>query len=369
MVADPRRASVIARAATHQRGRGGRTAARREPPSRASPRAACSAGTRARPPSASREGLLDRGRVVAEHARELAQHGVQHDHRRQLAAGQHVAADRDLLGHEVLEDALVEALVAAAQQRERRRSAASSEASASSSSRPAGVSAITRRGDAQLDRIDAVAIAQRRLHHVHAQHHPRAAAERRVVDLPPLQRRGRRGSRPPRPRGPSASAFSTWRWVRNHSNHCGNSVKTSAFTEEAQVDVDPARLDVDRADAVAHQRHEQLRAVRRGRPRAPRRSAARSCAARSRPTTSPSTTAQPSRSRAQNSPSSSIVVRRAARSARCRAAPSASSRDDEPSSRRIGFSAVPARRTIRRARRARRRRRPPPGSSGAGSTT
>src|SRR3954447_26910275 len=60
---------------------------------------------------------------------------------------------------------------------------------------------------------------------------------------------------------PSASAFSTCRWVRNQSNHCGNSVKTSALTEEAQVDVDPARLDVDRADAVAHQRHEQLRAV------------------------------------------------------------------------------------------------------------
>src|SRR3954454_4645906 len=60
---------------------------------------------------------------------------------------------------------------------------------------------------------------------------------------------------------PSASAFSTCRCVRNQSNHCGNSVKTSAFTEEAKVDVDPAALDVDRADAVAHQRHEQLRAV------------------------------------------------------------------------------------------------------------
>src|SRR3954451_19256136 len=60
---------------------------------------------------------------------------------------------------------------------------------------------------------------------------------------------------------PSASAFSTCRCVRNQSNHCGNSVKTSAFTEEFQVDVDPARVDVDRADAVAHQRHEQLRAV------------------------------------------------------------------------------------------------------------
>src|SRR3954468_23582589 len=60
---------------------------------------------------------------------------------------------------------------------------------------------------------------------------------------------------------PSASAFSTWRCVRNQSNHCGNSVKTSTFTEKAQVDVDPALLDVDRADAVAHERDQQFRAV------------------------------------------------------------------------------------------------------------
>src|SRR3954453_19299369 len=60
---------------------------------------------------------------------------------------------------------------------------------------------------------------------------------------------------------PSAIAFSTCRCVRNHSNHCGNSVKTSAFTEEAQVDLDPPGLEVDRAEAVAHERHEQLRAV------------------------------------------------------------------------------------------------------------
>src|SRR5687768_17239803 len=60
---------------------------------------------------------------------------------------------------------------------------------------------------------------------------------------------------------PSAYAFSTCRCVRNQSNHCGNSVKTSAFTEELQVDVDAARLKVDRPHAVAHQRHQQLGAV------------------------------------------------------------------------------------------------------------
>src|SRR5215208_7784050 len=60
---------------------------------------------------------------------------------------------------------------------------------------------------------------------------------------------------------PRDNAFSTCRWVRNQSNQCGNSVKTSALTEEAQVDVDPARLDVHRADAVADHRDQQLGAV------------------------------------------------------------------------------------------------------------
>ena len=41
---------------------------------------------------------------MAERAGELAQHGVAQDHRRELAAGQHVAADRDSIGGEVLED-------------------------------------------------------------------------------------------------------------------------------------------------------------------------------------------------------------------------------------------------------------------------
>src|SRR3954454_7049354 len=60
---------------------------------------------------------------------------------------------------------------------------------------------------------------------------------------------------------PSASAFSTCRWVRNHSNHCGNSVKTSAFTEEPEVDVDAPPLEIDGADAVAHQRDQELAPV------------------------------------------------------------------------------------------------------------
>ena len=56
---------------------------------------------------------------MAERARQLAQDRVAHDHRGELAAGQHVAPDRDRVAREVLDDPLVEALVAAAQQRHR----------------------------------------------------------------------------------------------------------------------------------------------------------------------------------------------------------------------------------------------------------
>src|SRR3954454_6627423 len=66
-----------------------------------------------------REGLLHGAGVVAEHARELAQHGVQDDHRRTLSARQHIAPDRQLLGAVMLEDALVEAFVSAADERQR----------------------------------------------------------------------------------------------------------------------------------------------------------------------------------------------------------------------------------------------------------
>ena len=45
-------------------------------------------------------------------------HRVADDHRRELAAGEHVLADRHGVGGEVLDDALVEALVAPAQQRD-----------------------------------------------------------------------------------------------------------------------------------------------------------------------------------------------------------------------------------------------------------
>src|SRR3954454_18663773 len=63
---------------------------------------------------------------------------------------------------------------------------------------------------------------------------------------------------------PLASALATWRWVRNQSNQCGKSVKTSIRTKEPQVDVDAPGRDVDRAHGVPDHRDEQpLAAVAR----------------------------------------------------------------------------------------------------------
>src|SRR5215210_5835376 len=136
------------------------------------------------------EGLLQRGVGVAERPRQLAQDGVADDHRSELAAREHVAADRDLVRAEVVDDPLVEALVAPAQQGHPRLG------------RELGGERVVQQppargqGDhppplAQVDGVDAVALAQRGLHDVDAQHHARPAAERRVVDSAPAQRRRR----------------------------------------------------------------------------------------------------------------------------------------------------------------------------------
>ena len=127
---------------------------------------------------------------MPERARQLAQDRVADDHRGELAAGHDVAADRERLGAEVVDDPLVEALVAAAQQRERllrgelRDDRVVEDAAAGRERDHAAARA-------HGDRVLAVARAERRLDDVDPQHHPGAAAERRVVDLARLQRRRR----------------------------------------------------------------------------------------------------------------------------------------------------------------------------------
>ena len=88
----------------------------------------------------------------------------------------------------MLDDALVEALVAAAQQRDRRLGGelVDERVVEHPARRASGPSRVAR---AQVDRVDAVEAAQRGIHHVDAQHHPGAAAERCVVDLAAAQRR------------------------------------------------------------------------------------------------------------------------------------------------------------------------------------
>src|SRR5206468_9651719 len=67
-----------------------------------------------------RERLLDGAPGVAERPRQLAYHRVGDDHRGELAARDHIRADRDGVGRQVVADPLVDALVSAAQQRQRR---------------------------------------------------------------------------------------------------------------------------------------------------------------------------------------------------------------------------------------------------------
>ena len=88
---------------------GGPTAALRAPSILETPRAACSAGS----PAAPRETNRPRRTACCPHARQQSAHHVDDDQRRQLAAAEHVVADRDLLVA-VLPHAVVDSFVAPA---------------------------------------------------------------------------------------------------------------------------------------------------------------------------------------------------------------------------------------------------------------
>src|SRR5436305_1610570 len=134
------------------------------------------------------ERLLDHGLLMPQRAGQLARDCVADHHGRQLTPGYHVAADRDLHGHEVIEHPLVESLVAAGQQGER--VLLGQLVHQLVVEQPPG----RRQRDhrpliAQRHRVLPVSGPQRRLHHVDAEHHACAAPKRRVVHLPSLQRR------------------------------------------------------------------------------------------------------------------------------------------------------------------------------------
>ena len=239
--------------------------------------------------------------------------------------------------HEVLEDPLVEALVAPAQQRERRLGGQLGR------QRVVEQPPARRQGDhpprlPQRRGIDPVARPQRRLHDVDAQDHPRAAAERRVVDLAPTSAASTRAGRRTRTSGPAPARSRTCRCSRNHSNHCGKSVKTSMFTRprtpcRRRSGAPRRRSSGSRRAPSGSGSAADLERLARGQGDHPRDDADLAIAVDH---------GQPTRSAAQYSSSSSDVRHQqsAPRSA------SASSRDEHPESRTIGRSAVPARRSI-----------------------
>ena len=250
----------------------------------------------------------------------------------------------------MLDDPLVEALVAAAQQRQLRLGGELLD-------HPVVEHPPARRQRddppprADRDRVLAVAGAQRRLDDVDPQHHPGAAAERRVVDLAGRERRVGAVVEAGRASEPSAIALATWRWPRNQSNHCGKSVKTSILHasspfHEAEVDIDRGAPRRRRSGSRRAPSARAGRRRRRARPRAPRtRAAAASAApppraARRRTPRSPRARApstRPPRAAAPRPPGSASGAPRSA---------SAASRPAWPASRRIGRSCVPARRSI-----------------------
>ena len=222
-----RRVRGCARAATARSARGGRTAARRAPASRGTRPGGCSGDTRGCPPSAALKDSSTAECSCPSAPGSLRRTASHSDHRRQLAAAEHVAPDRDDVAGEVLEDALVEALVAPAQQRQRRlgrqlvrrarRRAAARRAPARS---PAGARAASpgRRRSGRAARCPA---------------RPRAAPSRRRRRTA-CRRPGRRSAAVCSRKfdaapasSPPASTLATWRCAANHSNHSGNSVKTS----------------------------------------------------------------------------------------------------------------------------------------------
>ena len=167
--------------------------------------------------------------LVSERAGELAQNRVADHHRRQLTSGEHVGADGDHVGGQVLVDALVEALVAATEQRQlvllrelRRQSVVEGA--------PAGGERHHATPAAPLHGIGAPAPRQGRLDHVDP-HRPFRPHPRRACRPPAPPRRGVVARRSIASSSwPSARAFTTWRCSRNQSNQPGKRVKTSTFT-------------------------------------------------------------------------------------------------------------------------------------------
>ena len=128
------------------------------------------------------EGLV-LARALRERSGQPARDRVDQHHRRQLAAGEDVRADRDRVGAEVVDDARVESLEAGREHRDRRlRGELLDE-------RLVELAALRRQRDHARGPVVAVGRLERGRDDIDAQHHARAAAVGRVVDLAGAQRR------------------------------------------------------------------------------------------------------------------------------------------------------------------------------------
>ena len=116
-------------------------------------------------------------------ARQPPRDRVDEHHRRQLAAGEDVGADRDRVGAEVVDDPRVEALEARREHGDRRLGGELLDELL------VELAALRREGDHAGGRHVAVGRLERSRDDVDAQHHPGTAAVGRVVDLAGAQRR------------------------------------------------------------------------------------------------------------------------------------------------------------------------------------
>ena len=273
----------------------------------------------------------------------------------------------------MLDDALVEALVAAAQQRERRLAGELVDEAVveQPAARDQRDHAALR---AQLDGVDAVEGAQRRVHDVDAQHHAGAAAERRVVDLAARERRVvARVERAHLVAVLQRVAHVALRAepvepLREERDHVELHRSASSRPRKRASTSMRRRLDVDGRDRVLDQRHE-LRRPRRSsetshdgygeQPRDAARPRGRRPRRRSPRGRRPSTRPPRARGAAARGARSSLAAQRLDR--RC-------GRDARPT-RRIGRASVPARRSTSVSRSPTQTCAPSDSSCGAGSIT
>ena len=122
-------------------------------------------------------------RALRERARQPACDRVEQHHRRQLAAGEDVGADRDRVGAEVVDDAGVESLEAGGEHRDRRLGGELLD------ERLVELAALRRQRDHARGPRVAVGRLERGRDDIDAQDHARTAAVGRVVDLAGAQRR------------------------------------------------------------------------------------------------------------------------------------------------------------------------------------